>query len=250
MKDAGFMEWIIFLTEKYWKLLLEGTLVTLEIAFLGTLAGYLIGFLMGFVKKTQINTEDGTVKKILIRAVKLITSVYVEVFRDTPIIVQAMVIYYGLIGAGYKVSPFAAAVLTVGLNTGAYMAETVRAGIMSIDKGQQEGAVAIGMSNAQTMFYIILPQALKNILPEMSNQFLMNLKATSVLNVIGIAELYMCAKTASGVYYKYFESYIIVAVIYFILCFFANKLIGLMERKLKGKDNYVLETQYMNLDEE
>ena len=249
MKDAGFVEWIIFLVEKYWKLLLEGTLVTIEIAFWGTLAGYLIGFLMGFVKKIQINQEDKMVKKLFIRAIKLFTSVYVEIFRDTPIIVQAMVIYYGLISVECRISPFMAAVLTVGLNTGAYMAETVRAGIMSIDKGQHEGAISIGMSNAQTMFYIILPQALRNILPEMSNQFLMNLKATSVLNVIGIAELYMCAKTASGVYYKYFESYIIVAGIYFILCFVANKLIGLMEHKLKGKDNYALETQYMNIDE-
>lgn len=249
MENANSMEWIIFLTKKYWSLLIDGTIVTMKIAILGSLFGYLVGFFMGFIKKAETNREDGILKNLMISVTKMITNIYVEVFRDTPIIVQAMVIYYGLIAVGIKIEPFLAAVLTVTLNTGAYMAETVRAGILAVDTGQQEGAIAIGMSNVQTMFYVILPQAFRNILPEMTNQFLMNLKSTSVLNVIGITELYMCAKTASGVYYRYFESYMIVAVIYFILCFVSNKLVRILETKMRGKDNYVLTAQYMNSEE-
>jgi len=126
------------------------------------------------------------------------------------------------------------------------MSETVRAGIKSIDAGQREGALALCMSPMLAMFAVVLPQAFKNIIPEMANTFLTNLKMTSVLNVIGVSELFMTAKTVGGNYYKYFESYLIIAVIYFVLCFLFNRIFLLIERKLSLKSDYVLAVEYMD----
>lgn len=171
----------------------------------------------------------------------------VEVFRDTPMIVQAMIVYYGIRQMGYEnLTPVFAGILVTVLNTGAYMGETVRAGIGSIDMGQREGAWAMGMSPFKTMLYVVLPQAFKNIIPEMANTFLLNLKMTSVLNVIAVQELFMAAKTVGGNYYKYFESYLVIAVIYFVLCFVFDKLFKLIEKKLQGKTDYALAVEYMD----
>jgi len=160
-------------------------------------------------------------------------------------IVQAMIIYYGLKTAGINLSANAAGILCTVLNTGAYMAETVRGGIGSIEMGQREGAWAMGMSPFKTMLYVVLPQAFKNIIPEMANTFLTNLKMTSVLNVIAVQELFMAAKTVGGNYYKYFESYLVIAVIYFVLCFAFNRIFILLEKRMKGKDDYALAVEFM-----
>lgn len=117
--------------------------------------------------------------------------------------------------------------------------------INSVDKGQKEGAWSLGMSPMLTMFRVVLPQAFKNVVPEMVNTFLTNLKMTSVLNVIGVSELFLVAKTAGGTYYKYFESYLVIAVIYFVLCFVLNRLFLLLEKKLAKKKDYVLAVEYM-----
>ena len=141
-----------------------------------------------------------------------------------------------------------AGILVTTLNTGAYMGETVRAGIKSVDPGQEEGALAMGMSHFKAMLYIIVPQALKNVIPEMCNTFVNNLKMTSVLNVIGVSELFLMAKTAGGAYYKYFESYIVISIIYFIMCFVFNRLFAVVEKKLQGRSDYELATEYFEND--
>jgi putative lysine transport system permease protein len=146
---------------------------------------------------------------------------------------------------GVQIDSITAGILVTVLNTGAYMSETVRAGIKSIDLGQKEGALALGMSPLGAMFNVILPQAFKNIIPEMANTFLTNLKMTSVLNVIGVQELFMQAKTVGGTYYKYFESYLVIAVIYFVLCFIFNRIFLLLEKKMAGRKDYVLAVEYM-----
>ena len=233
-------EWVIFLAQKYSKMFLQGTWITLYIAIIGTITGFLLGFLLGVIGDTKLNKGDHILKKVLLRIVKIISGIYVEIFRDTPMIVQAMVIYYGLRTFGVEITPIPAGILVTFLNTGAYMSETVRAGINSIDWGQREGAYALGMSPLKTMFVVVLPQAFKNIIPEMANMFLTNLKMTSVLNVIGISELFMVAKTTGGVYYKYFEAYLVIAAIYFVLCFVFNRLFILLEKKMHGKQDYVL----------
>ena len=162
-------------------------------------------------------------------------------------IVQAMIIYFGIrMQANIEITPINAGILVTVLNTGAYMAETVRGGIGSIDLGQREGAWAMGMSPMKTMLYIVLPQAFKNIIPEMANTFLTNLKMTSVLNVIAVQELFMAAKTVGGTFYKYFESYLVIAVIYFVLCFVFNKLFIQIEKRMQGKNDYALAVEYMD----
>lgn len=239
-------EWMIFLTRKYFNMFVEGTWFTLYIAVLGTILGFVLGYLIGIIQDITINEGDFILKKVLLRLLKLISAVYVEVFRDTPMIVQAMIIYYGIRQVGIEMTPVFAGIFVTVLNTGAYMAETVRGGIGSIDLGQREGAWAMGMSPMKTMFYVVLPQAFKNIIPEMANTFLTNLKMTSVLNVIAVQELFMAAKTVGGNYYKYFESYLVIAVIYFVLCYVFNKVFHLIEKKMSGTSDYALAVEYMD----
>jgi putative lysine transport system permease protein len=240
------LEWMIFLMKKYANLFVQGTWITLYVAVIGTILGFMLGYLIGIIEDIRVNREDNIGKKILIRLLKVISVIYVEIFRGTPMIVQGMIIYYGLRQAGVQISSPVAGILVTVLNTGAYMSETVRAGIKSIDIGQREGGLALGMSPMSAMLSVILPQAFRNIIPEMANTFLTNLKMTSVLNVIGVSELFMMAKTAGGTYYKYFESYLVIAVIYFVLCFIFNRLFLLIEKKLAGKKDYVLAVEYMD----
>lgn len=239
-------EWMIFLARKYSNLFIEGTWITLYTAIAGTIAGFLLGFLVGIIEDIKINKEDKIIKKVIARIFKIVSVIYVEIFRGTPMIVQGMIIYYGLRQANVEIASVTAGILVTVLNTGAYMSETVRAGIKSIDAGQKEGALALGMSPIKAMFIVILPQAFRNIIPEMANLFLTNLKMTSVLNVIGVSELFMMAKTAGGTYYKYFESYLVIAVIYFVLCFIFNRLFLLLEKKMAMKSDYVIAVEYMD----
>ena len=238
------IEWMVYLTNKYFKMFIDGTKLTLYIAILGTLLGFVLGYVIGIIQDAKTGQGDNVVKKLFVRLLKILAGAYVEIFRDTPMIVQAMIIYYGLRQLGFDMQPVAAGILVTVLNTGAYMAETVRGGINSIELGQREGAYAIGMSPFKTMLYIILPQAFKNVIPEMANTFLTNLKMTSVLNVIGVSELFLMAKTAGGTYYKYFESYLVIAAIYFVLCFIFNRLFLLMEKKMAGKKDYALAVEF------
>lgn len=240
------LEWMVFLAKKYSNMFIEGTWLTLYIAVIGTIVGFILGYVVGIVEDIKLNPGDGIVRRFFVRLVKAIFSIYVEIFRDTPMIVQAMIIYYGIKMLGVEVTPVFAGILVTVLNTGAYMAETVRAGIGSIEIGQREGAWAMGMSPFKTMLYVVLPQAFKNIIPEMANTFLTNLKMTSVLNVIAVQELFMAAKTVGGNYYKYFESYLVIAVIYFVLCFIFNKVFNLIEKKMQGKTDYALAVEYMD----
>ena len=240
-------EWMIFLAQKYSSMFAKGTWLTLYIAVAGTLLGFVLGYIVGIVNDIKLNEGDTVIKKFLIRIMKVIFTVYVEVFRDTPMIVQAMIVYFGIRQMGFEnLTPVFAGIVVTVLNTGAYMGETVRAGIGSIDLGQREGAWAMGMSPFKTMLYVVLPQAFRNIIPEMANTFLTNLKMTSVLNVIAVQELFMAAKTVGGNYYKYFESYLVIAVIYFVLGFVFDKLFKLIEKKMQGKTDYALAIEYMD----
>lgn len=245
----GVFEWIWFIATQYSELFITGTIITLEVAVIGTILGFILGFITGIIEDTKLSADDPLPKKIVLGLLKGISKIYIEVFRDTPMIVQAMIIYFGLRMITNQVSPIMAGIIVTVLNTGAYMAETVRAGIKSIDVGQREGALALGMSPISAMMNIILPQAFKNIVPEMANTFLTNLKMTSVLNVIGVKELFLQAKTAGGTYYRYLESYLVIAVIYFVLCFAFNRIFLLIEKKMAGKKDYALAVEYMDNNE-
>ena len=239
----NFWQRLGYLLEKYWPSFLEGAGYTLIIAIVCTAIGCIIGFALGIIQTIPINKRSNPVKRVLLKIVRIIITAYVEVFRGTPMIVQAMFIYYGT--AMLMDKPMAmlpAAILIVSINTGAYMTETVRGGILSIDPGQTEGAKAIGMTHFQTMLYIVFPQTLRNILPQIGNNLIINIKDTSVLFVIGVRELFSRGKSVAGALYTYFETFTLVMIFYFIMTFVCSRLLRLWEKKMDGADSYDLAT--------
>lgn len=236
-----FFGWIGFLLEKYGGLFLTGAANTLLIALVGTVAGFIIGLLVAIVRTIQLKRSAGRLKRISLGAAKLLLNAYIEVFRGTPMIVQAMVVYYGALQyLGLDIPAMSAAFLVVSINTGAYMAEIVRGGILSVDIGQKEAATAVGMTHWQAMTGVILPQAIRNILPSVGNEFVVNIKDSSVLNVISVTEVFFMSKSAAGTYWKYFEVFFITAVIYFVLTFTFTRLLRLVERKMSGSKSYTV----------
>lgn len=236
-----FFGWVGFLIDQYGGMFLRGTGVTLLIALSGTVLGFLIGLLVAIARTIEPAPRASAVKKALIKLLKGILAVYIEVFRGTPMMVQAMVIYYGAMQyLGLDMPQMLAAVLIVSVNTGAYMAEIIRGGIISVDKGQVEAARSIGMTHWQTMSSIVLPQAVRNIMPSIGNEFVVNIKDSSVLNVISVSELFFMSKSAAGTYYKYFEVFFITALIYLVLTFSITRLLRLLERKMDGDSSYTI----------
>ena len=219
---------------KYYPQLLSGVGNTMLIALVGTVAGLLIGLLTGMVRTAPLSKR--AVPRVLHRILNGIIAVYVEIFRGTPMMVQSMVIYWGYAFAtGGKTLPLIpSGILIVSINTGAYMAEIVRGGIISIDRGQFEGALSIGMSHAQTMVKVVLPQVMRNILPSVSNEFVINIKDTSVLNVIGVTELYYFAGIIKRQNFQTFQTYLVVCVLYFILTFTVTRILRYIEKRLDG----------------
>lgn len=235
----NFFEWIIFLLQQYHGYYLQGLITTLETSLMGTILGCCMGFIIGIIQATDLKKQTSKTKKALLFIPYGISKIYVTIFRGTPMIVQAMVIYYGFSQAfGLDLPSFQAAILIICLNSGAYMAETVRGGINSIDRGQIEGAKALGMNYVPMMFHIILPQTFKIIAPQIGNTFVANIKDTSVLNVISVTELFYITKVAAGTYFRMFEAYTITAAIYLTLTLIFNFLLRLLEIYLAGKDSY------------
>lgn len=230
-------EWIIQIASQNWKSFLTGAEMTLYISLIGTVIGSIIGMLIGVVR--TIPKGDKGAKKVFLTIINAILNAYVEFFRGTPMIVQAMVIYYGSdLAFGIDMDRTFAAIFIVSINTGAYMAEIVRGGIISIDKGQFEAAQAIGMNHIQTMINVVLPQVIRNILPATGNEFVINIKDTSVLNVIGVTELYFTTKSIAGNNFRYFESFFITCIVYFIMTFTITRILRFVEKKLDGPENY------------
>ena len=244
--STSFFGWVAFLLQKYGMLFLRGTGMTLLIALTGTVFGFIIGLLVAIVRATSPMPSLGrksaaaAVRDALLKAVQLLLGAYIQVFRGTPMIVQAVVIYYGAQYAGIYMDTTFAAIFIISINTGAYMAEIIRGGIVSVDKGQFEAAHAIGMTHWQTMTTVVLPQAIRNILPSVGNEFIVNIKDSSVLNVISVSELFFQAKSAAGAYYRYFEVYFIIACIYLVLTLSVSRILAWVERRMDGPDNYVI----------
>ena len=235
----SFFDWIAKIFSEYWRSFLRGTGNTLLMAIIGTIAGFIIGLVIAIIRTVPVKENAGGFKKVFLKIVNTILSVYVEVIRGTPMMVQALIIHYSLfVPLGMK--PMASAIIIISVNTGAYMAEIVRGGIISVDKGQFEGAHAIGMSHFKTMLYVVLPQASRNIMPSIGNEFVVNIKDSSVLSVISITELMFAAKQAGGAYAQFVPSYVMCAVIYFILTFTVTRILRLLEKKMDGDDSYVV----------
>lgn len=239
--QSGFFEWVWYFVQTYGSMFLRGAGTTLLIALTGTLAGFLIGLGVGVVRTIPCWREDGLVRYALLRAARAVLSIYIEVFRSTPMIVQAMVIYYGCAQMfGLNLPQLLAGFLIVSINTGAYLSEIMRGGIQSVDPGQREAAAAIGMTHGQTMLHVVLPQAIRNTLPALGNEFIVNIKDTSVLNVISVSELFFVSKSAAGTFFKYFEVFFITSVIYFVMTFACTRLLRLLEKKMDGPENYTI----------
>src|SRR3954466_3641587 len=233
------IEWIIRIISENWPMFLRGAGVTILIAIIGTIIGTMIGLVVGIIR--TINLPERGIKRAILKVVNAILTIYIEFFRGTPMIVQAMVIYYGsALAFGMDMDRIAAAIFIVSINTGAYMAEIVRGGIVSIDKGQFEAAHAIGMNHFQTMTNVVLPQTFRNILPATGNQFVINIKDTSVLNVISVSELFFQTKSIAGNNFRYFESFFVASILYLIMTFTATRILKFVEKRMDGPDNYDL----------
>lgn len=236
-----FFETVYKIIEKYGMMFLQGAGITLLIAIIGTLVGFAIGLGIGIVRTIPLDAKSSPVKRILLKIVNAILAVYIEIFRGTPMIVQAMVIFYGFAAmTGIRPDRILAGIVIVSINTGAYMSEIVRGGILSIDKGQFEAAHSIGMTHGQTMMSVVLPQAVRNILPATGNEFVINIKDTSVLNVISVSELFFKTNSVAANNYKVFESFFIACVLYFIMTFIVTRILRLIERRMDGPKTFTI----------
>ncbi len=227
--------WEVF--TRYHVMFLNAIKSTLLVAFVGTIAGLLIGLFIGGIRAVTSNKEHNqkTSSKVINKVIYAITSIYVEIFRGTPMMVQAMFLYYTFFAPVFHWTPLASAMVIISINTGAYMAEIMRSGIQSVDQGQVEGARSIGMNNFQTMRYIVLPQAIKNAFPSIGNEFVVNIKDSCVLNCITFSELFFAAKSVQGSIFSYAEPFLIVGILYLILTFITSRILGLIEKKLNNR---------------
>ena len=210
--------WEIFITK--YPAFLEGVAITLELAFFTVLFGSLIGLAVAIFRHTHF------------LPLRWLMNAYVAFIRGTPLLVQVLLIVYGLPQLGVRLPRLTMCIIALVINCGAYMAELIRSGLQSVERGQTEAAESLGMSGAQTMLYIILPQAIKVTLPAMGNEFVAIIKESSIVSVIGIADLMYRTNGVKAKNYKTLECLFIAAMIYFIMTFIGGRLIALMERRM------------------
>ena len=235
---------IIQLWSKYWPMYMNGVKNTLILALVATAIGCVISLICGILNTIPYTKNDSLPKRFLLKLIRVLVRIYVEVFRGTPMVLQAVFIVYGLPYFTDNALRFnniwVAAILIVSINTGAYMAESVRGGIISIDPGQTEGAKAIGMTHVQTMTSVILPQALRNIMPQIGNNFIINVKDTSVMFIISFTEFFAAHRYIVGVNNMYFPSATIEMIGYLTMTLIASFLLRLVEKLMDGSDSYEL----------
>ena len=228
--DFGYA-WHTFI--KSWPLFAYGIRLTLAFAIVGTIAGLILGLFVGAIHAMEIDPFDKPLVRGLNHFGHFITSIYVWVFRGTPMMVQAVFLYY-LLKPVLGWTGFSAGMFIISINTGAYMSEIIRSGIQSIDKGQTEAAKSLGMTNIQTMIYIIFPQAIKNTFPSIGNQLIVNIKDSCMLNAIAVTELYFQATSIAGSNMRYIEVYMITAILYLILTTIATAILNFLERRINN----------------
>jgi polar amino acid transport system permease protein len=210
---------------KYYTFFIDGAKFTIILAIFTVLFGVMLGIFLALLRLSK--------NKLL----NFLATAYVEFIRGTPLMVQLFIIYFGLPNLiGFNMPDMAAAILALSMNSGAYIAEIIRAGIQAVDKGQMEAARSLGMGYGTAMRYIIIPQAIKNILPALGNEFIVVIKESSIVSVIGINELMYNADTVRGNTYKAFEPLIVAALMYFVMTFTLSKLMGRFERRMKNSD--------------
>ena len=215
--------------EKYYPVFIEGIKFTLLVSLLAVVFGVIFGTILCFMKRSKLRV-------LRIPIPKIIASIYIEFVRGTPLLLQIFIVYFGLNTFGFKFSPITACVIALSLNSGAYVAEIIRSGIDAVAKGQLEAARSLGMTQSKAMQYIILPHAIKNILPAIGNEFVTIIKESSMASSIGVAEITYAGKLVTGATYRNFEPLIVAAVCYFILTFTLGRLMAYVERRFKASD--------------
>lgn len=215
--------WDIFITK--FDVFMQGVQVTLLLAFYTMLLGFLVGLIVAVFRRTRI------------WPLRILMNIYVAFIRGTPLLVQVLLIVYGLPQLGVRLPRMTSCVLALTINSGAYMAELIRAGLQSIDKGQVEAADSLGMNGWQKMINVILPQAIKFTLPAMGNEFVAIIKESSVLYSVGVYELTYQANKLASTNYRYIETLLVSAMIYFVLTYVSTKLLNLLERRMRRGDN-------------
>ena len=227
-----------FITDNRWKYLTDGLAATLKITVFAALIGVVLGFLVAIIRSTY-DTGKNSIRNPLIRMIlsilNFICKVYLTVIRGTPVVIQLMIIYF-VIFASTSINKTFVAIIAFGINSGAYVAEIVRSGIMSIDKGQNEAGRSLGFNFVQTMWHIIMPQAFKNVIPALANEVIVLLKETSVAGYIGLQDLTKGGDIIRGRTYDAFMPLIAVALVYLVIVMILSALQGKLERRLNSRD--------------
>ena len=221
--------YVNFIADNRWKYITDGLLVTLQITFFALIIGIALGFLIAIVR----STHDKTGKMKILNA---ICKLYLTIVRGTPVVVQLLIIYFVIFGS-VDISKILVAVLAFGMNSAAYVAEIFRSGIMSIDNGQFEAGRSLGFNYTQTMIHIIVPQAFKNVLPALGNEFIVLLKETSVSGYIALQDLTKGGDIIRSRTYDAFMPLIAVALIYLVMVIIFTKLVNMLERRLRNSDH-------------
>ena len=217
-----------FISGDRWKLYLSGLGVTLEVAFFAAILGMIIGTILAFMKLSVRRTGKKTILTV-------IANIYIDVIRGTPSVLQLMIMWF-IIFSNAK-NGVLVAILSFGVNSGAYVAEIVRAGILAVDKGQMEAGRALGLSKTQTMISVIIPQAVKNVLPPIGSEFIVLLKETAIVGYVSLTDLTRAANQIASRTYEPFMPLIGAAVIYFVVIKILTILLGILERRLRKSDN-------------
>ena len=238
---------VVVLWSRYYPMYLSGIKNTIILAVAATVIGCVIGLVCGILNTIPYSKNASAPRRFVLKLVRAVVRVYVEVFRGTPMVLQAVFIYYGLpyftdgqVAFSGNSGIWLASIIVVSINTGAYMAESVRGGIISIDPGQTEGAMAIGMTHVQTMTSVILPQAIRNIIPQIGNNFIINIKDTSVMFIISFTEFFAAHRYIVGVNNMYFPSAAIEMIGYLTMTLIASFALRLVEKLMDGSDSYQL----------
>lgn len=218
-----------FIKDDRWKYIWEGLGVTLQVTFFAVLLGIVIGFLIAIIRSTYDKTGK-------MKFLNFFCNVYLTVIRGTPVVVQLMIIYFVIFGS-VDISKVFVAIMAFGINSGAYVAEIFRSGIMSIDNGQFEAGRSLGFNYPQTMRYIIMPQAFKNVLPALGNEFIVLLKETSVSGYIALQDLTKGGDIIRSRTYDAFMPLLAVALIYLVMVMIFTKLVNILERRLRNSDH-------------
>ena len=218
-----------FIEHDRWKTIFKGLWTTIKLTFCALLIGIILGFIIAFIRCTYLKLSK---PGIFLKMLNSVCQLYLTITRGTPVVVQIMIIYF-VIFMPIGVDKFIAAVICFGLNSGAYVAEIVRGGIMSIDNGQTEAGRSLGFNYMQTMFNIVFPQAFKNVLPALANEFVVLLKETSIAFYIGLGDLMYAGNAIRAATYSAFMPLVAVAIIYLVMVLILSKLVSILERRLR-----------------